>query len=473
MGATDLVTIDRQTMLAARALASWRAELVLDDSRDDDDPLAAFGELVSKTMLKAIAGATLAPLSTTPALLLSSGEQSGATLVGSIDPFAELRPALEHWCAHFLLAQGLRELTVARVQSTRDERDCESYGKPATLRGMMRSLARPKQAGGVPEPRAAAAIESLAPGLLEPLVEEELRRRELAEELGPVAACCLRIDDDAVAIADRFLADTADEAEDLLKFGLRCCGRETRTPTWVDALAVRRAADSAEGWPGTLTPRWFAELARGTALFEGLKIDARVDAGRLGPRADESALRLTPPTGAWTFARALHAVGVELRLVGRDPRVPFSVHHQPHDVRALAFGEAFAQLVTTPAFHSRARGLAHSKAELAARRLGTTRLLERRHLALRVALAPDLHRGRRRFVEAFADRAGAAIGGETPRELASLLGGPGVLGPAEDAARVRSFAAGDALAQELREKFDVDWWRNPKAASWIRERCAR
>ncbi|MFI5302774.1 MAG: hypothetical protein ACHREM_32185, partial [Polyangiales bacterium] len=227
------------------------------------------------------------------------------------------------------------------------------------------------------------------------------------------------------------------------------------------------------GWPGTLTPRWFAELSRGTSLFEGLKLDARVDAGRLGPRADESSLRLAPPTGAWTFARGLHAIGVALRLHGRESRAPFAVHHQPHDVRALALGEAFAQLTTTTAFHSRARGLAQSKADLAARRLGTTRLLERRNLALRVVLGPQLRRGRRRFIEAFAETAGDALGGETPKELASLLGGPGVLGPAEDAARVRSFATGDALGLELRERFDVDWWRNPKAAAWIRERCAR
>ncbi|GAC1538702.1 MAG: hypothetical protein NVS3B10_29730 [Polyangiales bacterium] len=103
----------------------------------------------------------------------------------------------------------------------------------------------------------------------------------------------------------------------------------------------------------------------------------------------------------------------------------------------------------------------------------TTRLLERRHLALRVRLAKELATSRRAFLDAFESLAPDALGGDTPRAMAAFLGAPGSLGPAEDLARLDALAEGDAFARALVERFDDDWWRNPKAAAWIRDRCVR
>lgn len=179
---------------------------------------------------------------------------------------------------------------------------------------------------------------------------------------------------------------------------------------------MRRAADVSEGWPAALSGRWLAELARGTELLAGLKVDVKVDAGGWStPRASYSGLYLAPPTGAWTFAHALHALGGALHLFGRDDKRPFAPH-SPHDQRRYVMGEAFMALVSTEAFHARARGVSKAKAQHAARRLASTRLLERRQLALRVVLAPELARGRRAFVEAFGARGGRAAR-EAPREL--------------------------------------------------------
>ncbi|MGZ3478562.1 MAG: hypothetical protein ACXVCJ_28940, partial [Polyangiales bacterium] len=198
----------------------------------------------------------------------------------------------------------------------------------------------------------------------------------------------------------------------------------------------------------------------------------RVDAGRLQPRVDHAALHLAPPTGAWTFARALYALGAALRIHGRDARAPFAPHTLPHDRRPWVLGEAFLALPSTVAFHARARGVARAKAELAARRLTTTRLLERRHLALRVRLSVELARNKRSFVEAFEALAPDVVG-ECGKEMAAFLGAPCPTGPADDVARFRAFKEGDALGKQMTNMFDDDWWRNPKAATWIRERCAR
>jgi len=473
VASTDLMTLDRKLALAVRALDAWRDQLPVDDRRDKDDPVAGWNELTQRSTIDAIGKSTLAAVDLVPPLSLPTGELETPTLVGPEDPFAQLRPALATWCTHLHIARGLREATVARAGVMRDELDSDVYGRAVSLRAMLRALARPRQAGGVPEGRAAATIEDLSPQLLDSIVDEESRRREAAEGLGAAARCCREPAEADSKHADQILAATEDEANEALAQGLRAIGRQKKGATWVDVLAVRRAADVAEGWPSALGPRWLAELSRGTELLSGLSIDVRVDAARLAPHADHASLSLAPPTGAWTFARALYALGVALRIHGRDSKAPFATHVLPHDQRPFVMGEAFMALASTPVFHARARGVSRPKAEASSRRLASTKLLERRHLALRVRLAFELAKGRRAFLEAFEELAPRALGGEVPRDLAAFLGAPGPLGPAEDAARLAAAEQGDALARKLVEVFDVDWWRNPKAASWVRDQSSR
>ena len=472
MSTTNLLTLDRQLALAARALDTWRSELAVDDRRDKDDPLAAWPDLTSRSTIDAIGRSGIAAFSTTPTFLMPDGEVIVRADSLPVDPLAEVRGAMISWCSHLYVAKSIRDATVDRAHLTLEELESESYGRNTSFRAMLRALARPRQAGGVPEPRAAAAIEDLSPQLLDGIFEEENRRREAAEMLGERGKCCHDADHETAALAEKFIKDTDDEAAEGIALGLRSSQRTAKPPTWVDILAIRRAADVAEGWPSSLSARWFAELARGTELLSGFEVSVRVDAGRLAPRADHSAIHLAPPTGAWTFARALHALGAGLRMHGRDPKVPFAAHTKPHDRRPLVLGEAFLALASTPVFHARARGVAKPKADLSARRLATTRLLERRHTALRVRLAPELMKNRRTFAEAFEDFGGRVFG-EVPRALAAFLGAPGPTGPADDAARFRSFADGDALGKRFVDLYDADWWRNPKAASFIRDRCAR
>ncbi len=470
---TDLLSLDRKLALAVRGLDGWRAEIAVDERRDGDDPLTGFTELAARTTIDNVLKSGLDPVSTTPALLLSTGEHRTAPLTALEDPLATLRADLASWCTHLYLARVLREATAARAAAMRDEQDASEYGRPASLRAMLRSLARPKQAGGVPEPRAAIAIADLAPQMLDGIIDEEGRRRELGDPLGPIAQCCVRTEPSIVEAARTFLRETEDEAREQVEHGARAAGRKAKGLTWVDVLAIRRAADVSEGWPAALSGRWLAELSRGTELLAGLKVDVKVDAARLTPRASHAGLFLAPPTGAWTFAHALYALGASLHLFGRDPKLPFASHTRPHDPRPYVIGEAFMALVCGEPFHARARGVSKAKADIAARRLSGTRLLERRQLAMRVLLAPELGKSRRAFVESFAGMADDVIGGETPRELAALLGAPGPLGPAEDVARFSAIEQGEALARSLTEQFDSDWWRNPKAAVALRDRCAR
>jgi hypothetical protein len=109
---------------------------------------------------------------------------------------------------------------------------------------------------------------------------------------------------------------------------------------------------------------------------------------------------------------------------------------------------------------------------LAAERVGrlasTLALLHARlFAALAVAELPDGERpGARR--EALAEALGAALLCDLPEGIAGLIGADRV------AARARALEAltGLALHAGLRERFDEDWFRNPRSAELLRDVCA-
>jgi hypothetical protein len=220
-----------------------------------------------------------------------------------------------------------------------------------------------------------------------------------------------------------------------------------------------------------LTGRWFSELFRGTELLAGVPIEIRIDAARTAPWADTAGLHLTPATGAWSFARALQALGASLRLFLRSADTPFVAHTRPHDVAPLVLGEVFAALPLEPAFHARARRQTAQKAQSSALRMRIARLLHRRHLALRIVVGATVGKAKNAFVDCFAQWAPSALGVDVPSSLAAVICAPSWGGYADDIARFSAFEPGDALAKAVVEQFDVDWWRNPKSTDFVRDWC--
>ncbi|WP_437647275.1 hypothetical protein [Sorangium sp. So ce362] len=228
-------------------------------------------------------------------------------------------------------------------------------------------------------------------------------------------------------------------------------------PTWYGALGRAVGRDAASGWPARLSPRWIEELFRPTKLTEGLAID-------LGP--------LPRPLGAASFARALARFGAALALA--SGRGPFALAHAPFDLRRARRAALFGGLVADPVFCARALGLGQGRALDQARATARSLLLSLRLDAATVALVfhsgqdGDGHvllRASRDRRDRFEEATARALGAPIPGALAGVV-------PALDpgaAARLAGALLAARDRRDLIERFDEDWFRNPRAAEALRD----
>ncbi|WP_437622773.1 hypothetical protein [Sorangium sp. So ce1151] len=228
--------------------------------------------------------------------------------------------------------------------------------------------------------------------------------------------------------------------------------------TWHGALGRAVGRDAASGWPARLGPRWLEELFRPTGLTEGLAID-------LGP--------LPRPLGAASFARALARFGAALARAD-GARGPFALGHAPCDLQRARRAALFGGLVADPVFCARALGLGRGRALDQARATAQSLVLSLRLDAATVGLTlrggPDggghvLLLAARDRKDRFEEATARALGAPIPGTLA------GVVPALEPDAAVR--LAGALLAardrRDLIERFDEDWFRNPRAAEALRD----
>ena len=235
----------------------------------------------------------------------------------------------------------------------------------------------------------------------------------------------------------------------------RCCEPE---PTWYGALGRAVGRDAASGWPARLGPRWIEELFRATKLTEGLAID-------LGP--------LPRPLGAASFARALARFGAALARRARA-RGPFALAHAPFNLRRARRAALFGGLVADPVFCARALGLGRGRALDQARATARSLLLSLRLDAATVALVfragqdgggHVLLRASRDRSDRFEEATARALGAPIPGALAGVV-------PALDPGAAVRLAGALLAARDRRgliERFDEDWFRNPRAAEAIRD----
>jgi hypothetical protein len=178
--------------------------------------------------------------------------------------------------------------------------------------------------------------------------------------------------------------------------------------------------------------------------------------------------------GASSFARALSRFGAALAAASVPPTAPFALAHPPFDLRRARRAALFAGLLADPVFLARALGLGHARAHAQARATARAFLLTLRLDAARALLVhgrraghpghpllSSVQEGADRFEEATRRALGAPIPGALAGVVPDLDPGAAlhVLGAL--------LAAGDR--GRLVERFDEDWFRNPRAAVAIRE----
>ena len=407
----DLLRVDREVEVAVRALERWRIRLAAGDAGAlASSPLEAHRAVAGKRAREEL---TLRPPSAHE---------------------LPLRDALLPW---------IEELTVVRVSRDQDVALAEAYVKdttPVRLTVPTKATARQLVHGVLASrsaPEAALHLDALAK-LGARLRDAEKTRAELRREL------YLRLDiDDPTSrfvvprgALEAALAAFLDASDDVARELMRKKGRE-KLPL---ALDLSLARDAKEGWPTKLGPRWFADLfgkhTRGLTL-------------QLPPLPDA--------VGASSFALSLHRFGSALRRASSGRGVPFALRDRVRFVDAHRHGALFASLLVSEPFHRRALGVGAQVADAQARALGIALLFAARRIAGRFLVT----RGR-----AFDELSERMFGEALPPALVGTL-----LRPADDDdALAAALHTTVPLADELRDRFDDDWFRSPRAFEHLRAR---
>ncbi|WP_437798081.1 hypothetical protein [Sorangium sp. So ce693] len=451
----DLIRLDRDV---ARAERAWRAALgdlvrrgPAPPSADEDGPSAAEARARLENPLdpfRRVSSRTtyLELTDKTPGLGAELGLAS-PTSPAAPDPTGLAAPLADWVCALTLerVIWADRVRLAAAWHAPLVTIDLPEPARMSPHEARLRLLADPTSAGRQIFAEALARGSGAVADAARVLVE---RRHEAARRLAEQGLRAIEIPCDppgaAIGAADALLRRTESVVE--------------LEPTWHAALGRAVGRDAASGWPARLGPRWIEELFRATKLTDGVAID-------LGP--------LPRPLGAASFARALARFGAALAR-GDGARGPFALSRAPFDLRQARRAALFGGLVADPVFCARALGLGRGRALDQARATARSLLLSLRLDAATVALVFGadkdggghvLLRASRDRSDRFEETTARALGGPIPGALA------GVIPALDPGAAVR--LAGALLAardrRSLIERFDEDWFRNPRAAEAIRD----
>ena len=411
----DLLSLDRDVGRAWSALSKWRSKLAsAPGAHADDDPIEPVRRAAGKSTWDA-----LRELSPTAAE-------------------APLRDALLPWVANLTVARLGREDDVAWARATAEER--------ARFRGEPPRLASWREAWrGVVEARSPAEVglwldtAGDAGEALAPIARTRAERRvEVARRLGRTHPWDLLDAGDAGALrgAARRLFDATED----LSRAVWKSARGGAAEVLFDAVG----REASEGWPSRLAPRWLEELFG--ARLEGLRVEL---------------LPLPVALGAASFARALYALGFAARLAMAPPAMPFAMAREPGSRAAHRLGFVLAGLATDAEWQVRALGLGKRAALRQTRVLARSALLDARLQAARLLLGDDAAPTPRDLFDELGRR---LFGSGLDARLRGAWPGLRDDEPSRFVARIESHP----FAAALRDGFDADWFRNPRAWAHLR-----
>ena len=411
MSELDTLKLDRDIARAARAERAWWRTLRVDASRAADDAwYEPFRHVTTRATFQEVAS-------------LPSG-----------DP---LREPLLAWIYRLSLTRIARTpiVAVARARQEATLRLEEPEPGLHSVRAIVRRvLADPER------PAARAWLDALA-AAPSPLLSHEKTLREATRE---ITARLGVADPSSLVPFDRALV--VREAEQLLRrtndLAASMSARADDLATLVGTLV---ASDVPGVWPTRPDARWLLDQFQGLPLLQGLTLD-------LGP---------TPaPLGVASFARALARFGAAYARSAVLGRAPFTAMSDPSDVHALRRGALFASLVADPVFLRKNIGLSRDAARGAGRALTATFLAALRLGAVGTII--DVTSASRAAIgEAVED----ALKVPVPSELAGVFPRPWMKAAERLVASLLAFAD----ATELANRFDEDWFRNPRGLLYLRE----
>jgi hypothetical protein len=417
-GVQDLVSLDRDIARAQAALTRWRMSLALyPEGHTGEDPFDGVRHVATKSTWDALGQ------------LPASGAE------------AQLAAASSRWVYAFVQARVGRvaELALARAAAAPRGQVAGKQPRLVPWRAAWREVVLAKSHGEAGLWLSAAA--DAAPHVAQARRERAARRVEIARRLGvahpwaPLAAAPLGT---LRAAAARLLDATEDVSRAVWKEAASGGG---------NAAAILHAAvarDAGDGWPARLGPRWLEETFDPGA--RGLPIELP---------------ELPAPVGAASFARALYAFGFAVRVASAPASMPFVLAREPAFAGAHRLAFVFGALAADPEFHVRALGLGRHVASVQARVLAKTALLEARLHAARLLLGDDAAFGSRHLFEEIGVR---LFGSPLDPRFCGAWPAP----REDEPARFVALIEARALREAMRQRFDVDWFRNPRAWADVR-----
>jgi hypothetical protein len=415
---SDLLSLDRDVARGAIALARFRGALAKDpESAADDQPLEPVRRVTGKSTYDAL-GALTPSVADVP-----------------------LRDALREWGVALLLARVVREedVELSRALHAADGRFAGDPPAKVGLRQAVRGAVAAADAGEVRLWLDAAA--ECGPPVAAIVRRRAAKRLEAVHRLGlahpwetvvPAKLATLR------NAAELLLRATQDLSETVLRPLLR----EGGGPANVLHAAVAR--DAGEGWPAHLGERWLRDTFG--AGLSGLRFNLP---------------GLPKAFGASSFMRALGALGFAVRGAAVGKATPFALGHDPGNRSGHRLGHSFAALALDPEWQIRALGVSRRTAQAQARVLVRTALIEVRLQAARLLLGDDAQVAPS---DRFAELGPRVLGGTLDGRLRGAW--PSVRD--DEPARFVGLLESRALFEELRDRFDVDWYRNPRAWTFLR-----
>lgn len=249
------------------------------------------------------------------------------------------------------------------------------------------------------------------------------------------------------------VADPCDDFPQQAKAWLGACAplaEEMWSRHFSSYLRAAQAGDAVQGWPALMTAHSVAQL-----------LGERQWLARATVREPRWPLLMGPTS----FVRALDRLGHALGRAWASSSHPFVLAHEPYDLAGHRLGALVASLVLSPAWHRRVLGVREDRARAQVRALATSFVAHGHALCLRVLSAHAARTSVAALRLAFSQVQQEHFGFELPSALAGVV--PQIqLG---DAQRLLGFWWGLADHARLRQSFDSDWFRNPRAVEMLLE----
>jgi len=424
----DLMSLDRDVARVAGRLVRWRTELALDAARDPtllsnpEDPFESERHVAGKSMWDALAGMSLGPAE------------------------ALHRDALLRWVYALMQARiGLAfEVAMARTKEEPRGRLGGPTPRRVSFRQAWRGVLAAEALGEAGEWLRAAADAATA---YADFARRRMARRAVVAErlaLDHWWSPLLAVKPGALRAAALSVLDSTDDVWHHVR--AEAVGSQ---PCAEAVLRYAVARDCGEGWPSHISLRWLADVTGMAA--HGVELDVP---------------SLPADLGAASFLRALYAAGFAARVALSRSGLPFALAQEPLFVGAHLWALTFSSLAIDRGWQRRWLGVASRVAAGHVRRLAYSALFELRVLAVRVVLGHDTAAAPEGLFRELCVR---LFG----RPLDDRLRGAWPSVREDDPARLLAWLQTRSLVSELREAFDDDWYRNPRAWSRLRELAAR